>query len=1207
MRPRFERPFLILPLIVAARARPCAVAALIALAGCGGAPGRSDLETVPPAAPWGLDTGASFAARAWSDWLRGRGVALARTYLAPVPRIVTPGAPPPPSPPDAAGPRDGAPRPSDGPTLAEMGVLRLLMARLADEGLDPAARLRAATLAFTALPPGSPGAHLAWRWSEDAAREVPDGDRLRRVLLGPGTAVPEPTTDVRHTVRISFLPWLDVRRLVQRAPTLAADGTLSALGKTWALTEAKPRIDADSLAASVHPLPEGAAHLVVQDGGRLLAFRDGRLVLATPEDRPPPRRLRFTAPGTGPLVLIFSGAQVPTVERWPAPYVAPRPPAPHAVEALQSALLAVEDEDREGVERWLVGAPDTPVVQAMRAEAAATDPSVPAGRSRDVRHAAWEALLPAAPVRARFELARLARQGGDLEAAHRHLALLGPHAAPAVPRLQFQVHFGLGWYDEAAADLERAERTIADPCDLLDDRLALQGARGNTTGRLALVEPLARCGRVREAAELLVELDRPALALARLDALTGSAAADPKVDATRRRALVATGRLDEARALASKAAEGIPEQKPDVSSALAAIDLGPSDPATVTRALDALVRAHPMAREAREWMLVHPAASPFGEVMLDTETVLAAYARDAAADPERYAGPAVRVLDHDVTLYFDDGRRLRWVHEILAIRTREAAENFGEVHLPEGASAVAVFNRKADGRRLHAEDMPEKESLSVPDLAIGDAIVALYLEPGDNGYLYDSGFLTPRFTLGSHELPAYLQRHDVFGPDRTPPEAFSLAGASAPMPVSLTALDRAGLRLEARAVPILPPEDDAVPTGLYLPGARMGRAVSLAADLEYTRDRVLARRVRNPEFEAWALEAAGDGTPMERVARVARAVRRRVDGRTGLIADDAARMWASGHGHRALVLSVALEAVGVPHRLLLARPKVHVPAGPFEQVADFPYALVAVGEAFETIVDPGPDRAPVGFLPFGFLGGDALTVWPPDAPDAGGGPRPLPVTRPIDDRRAVSMRLRWHDDGALTGTVEDALHGQEAIVVGDYLARLDPAVRPKVAERLLVPVLGAGVVSGFVDPVAEGANPPAVEGPLVLRYDFAARAGETVALGLFPVSPGRAWAARAERRTPMSIELPTRQHVVVDVEGPPDLRCDAPPTLTLGRGAVRFTRTVTKMEEPGRFRIESRLELEGGVVSPADYAAFAEAARAIDPAETVTFQRTKKP
>ncbi|MCK6570618.1 hypothetical protein L6V77_05825 [Myxococcota bacterium] len=1178
-----------------------AALALLLTVGCGGPPGRPPGDGTVDGARWRLDRDASVATRAWWDWLDGRGDALARTFLSPVPKVI---ASEPPSPPAGTPSPDAAssPAPAPAPVASELAALRLLMAQLADERLDPSTRLRAATLAYVVLPPGSPGAHLAWRWAEDAAREVPEGVARRRALLGVGVSVPETTSDVRHTVRISFLPWLDARRLIQHPPSLAPDGTLSALGKSWALTESKPRIDPDSLAASVHPLPAGEAHLVVQNGGRLLAFRDGRLVLASPEDRPPPGRVRFSAPGTGPLVLVYSSASVPTVERWPAAFVPTRPPARSPTDALLAALLALADDDREGVEAWLAGAPDTPVVRGLRAEAAATDPSVPAGQSRDARHAAWEALLPAAPMRARFELARLARQGGDLDAAHRHLEHLAAHPGAAVPRLHFQVHFGLGWYDEAAVDLERAERAIADLCDLLDDRLALQGARGNTTGRFALVEPLARCGRVREAADLLVDLDRPTLALARLDALTGPAAAEPKVDATRRRALVALGRLDEARALALKSAAQAPatEARPDPEAALAAVDLGDSEPAALGRALDALVRAHPTAREAREWMLVHPQTSPFGEVMLDTEAVLAAYGVDAAADPERYAGPAVRVLDHDVTIYFADGRRLRWVHEILAIRTREAAENFGEVHLPEGASAVAVFNRKADGRRLHAEDMPEKESLSVPDLAIGDAIVALYLEPGDNGYLYDTGFLTPRFTLGSHELPAYLQRHDVFGPDGTTPEAHLTAGAPAPTPITLGALARGGLRLEARAVPILPPEDDAVPTGLYLPGARIGRSVTLAADLEYTRDRVLSRRTRNAEFEAWARETAGEGKPMERIARLARAVRARVDGRTGLIADDATRMWASGHGHRALVLSAALEAVGVPHRLLLARPKVHVPAGPFEQVADFPYALLAVGDAFETVIDPGPDRAPVGFVPFGFLGGDALTVWPPDAPDAGLRARPLPSTRSVEDRRAVHMRLRWREDGALSGSVEDALHGQESIVVGDYLARLDAAVRPKVAERLLVPVLGAGMVSGFVDPVASAETAP--EGPLVLRYDFTARGGDSLALGLFPVSPGRAWAARAERRTPMAIELPTRQHVVVDVEGPPDLRCSAPASVTLGHGSVRFRRTVTTLG-PGRFRLESHLELDGGVISPADYAAFADAARAIDPAETVLFER----
>lgn len=1166
-----------------------ALALALAVSACAGAPPRVE----PPAARWALEPGAGAAERAFWDWFHGHGDALATTWLAAKPRRVETG--PPPAPPSGAPGAASRPLPPDPAAAAErtldLARTRLLMARLADERLDAATRLRAAALAYGALPPGSAEAHLAWRWAESAARDVTDGEAKLDALLGPEVARPKAPVASRHTLRISFLPYLDLRRLLLSAPTHTGPDTLAALGKTWALSTTPPKPDPDGLVVSVHTLPPGPAHLEIRDPGRLLAFRDGRLVLATPPDRTPAGVLRFTAPGAGPLMLVWASGRVPSVTLWPAEDAAPHRPAT-PTEALVAALLALEDEDREGVARWLAEAPDTVIGRLLRAESLATDASLGAGSARDARHAAWHDALPAMPRRARFELARLARQGGDLEAAHGWLAPLIEAAdvhSTAVHREAFQVHFGLGWNDEAATDLDRAERSAARPCDLLDDRIALHGARGNTSGRLRMVEPLGSCGRGREAADLLLELDRPAEALARLDALPASAADDRKALQSRHHALVALGRLDEARALARHRAEA----DRDASAALSAADLGPA--AELKTALQALVVAFPTAREARELLLAEPSAHFFAPLLQDTDAVITAYEADASAHPEVYDGPAVRVLDHGATIYFPDGRRLRWVHEILAVRTREAAENFGEVDLPEGAEAVAVFNRKADGRRLYAEDMPEKDSLSVPDVAIGDYIVAAYLEPGDNGYLYDTGYLTPRIGLQNHALPAFRQRAEVFGPDDAAPELQRLAGAPEATPLRLETLGRNGLRVALERTPVVPPEDDAVPEPMYLPSVRFGRNVTLSEDLDYTRDRVLARRQRNAEFDAWAVSQAGEGAPDARAARLATAVRLRVDGQTGLISDDAPRMWASGHGHRALVLSVALEAAGIPHRLLLARPKVHVTSEPFTQIADFPYPLVALGPDFTTLIDPAPRGAPVGFFPFGFLGGDALVAWPPDAPTRA---LALPTTRAVNDARRVHLKLRWAADGTLTGEVEDTLSGQEAIVIGDYLARLDPEARPKVAERLLLPVLGAGTVTRFEDPVAG----ERADGPLVLRYAFTARTTDTLSLGLFPVSPARAWAARPSRRTPMLIELPTHQHVVVELEGPPNLKTDAAPRVNVADGPLAFDRRVEQVE-PGTYRIESRLDLEGGTIDPALYGRFAAAAQGIDSLETLGFHR----
>jgi len=477
-------------------------------------------------------------------------------------------------------------------------------------------------------------------------------------------------------------------------------------------------------------------------------------------------------------------------------------------------------------------------------------------------------------------------------------------------------------------------------------------------------------------------------------------------------------------------------------------------------------------------------------------------------------------------------------------------------------------------------------------LAAGDYVVAQYLEPGDNGYLYDSGFLTPRVFLQSSEMPVYQQRFEVFGWDGDSPVAQRLAGA--PEPDSVRLGERAGLRFDARVVPAAPAEGDGGPAALWLPSARIGRGVALAEDADYVRDRVIARRTRSASFDRWARGVAGTGSQRAQLTRLARAVRERIDGEVGLLGASAAQMWQTGEGHRALVLSAALEAIGVRHRLMLARPRVHTPAGPFTQVADFPWALIEAQTAEGAVwVDPGPERAPLDFVPAMFVGGDALTVWPPTP---GEGPRPLPTTRGVEDARTVKLALHWHADGRLTGRVDDTLFGQEAIVIGDYLARIAPEQRPKVVERLLVPVLGAAQVLTFEDPI--GRDDP--DGPLHLRATFESRVEGALSLGLFPVAPGKGYAALPTRRSPLDITLPTDQRVevVVTADGPIELE-GHDEARTLGE----HTQTVQIVRDGREWRVRAHVRIVGGLVTPEAYAAFAAFAREVDTHEKVVLRR----
>ncbi|MCA9543882.1 MAG: hypothetical protein KC613_05810, partial [Myxococcales bacterium] len=573
-----------------------------------------------------------------------------------------------------------------------------------------------------------------------------------------------------------------------------------------------------------------------------------------------------------------------------------------------------------------------------------------------------------------------------------------------------------------------------------------------------------------------------------------------------------------------------------------------------------------------------PALAEFAPLVLDTEAAIAAFKAQVPLP-----GPAVRVLDHSVLLYGADGKRLRWVHEVLAIRSRDAAETYGEIGLPQGTRIVALYTRKADGRIRHGEEVPEKDSITLPELEAGDFVVAQYLEPGDNGYLYDKGFLTPRVFFQGVDLPIHRQRFEVYGPDDTPPDIQVLAGAPEPTPVRLG--ERAGWRVEVRKVDQEVQEPDLPPAARWLPSARAGRKVSLADDLAYLRDRALARRRKTLAFEAWVREHAGDGEPAAQVKRLARAVREAVDDQQGVIEEDAARAVETGNGNRALVLSAALEVLGVPHRLWQGRPAVHEPPGPFTQVSHFPYPLIFWAGG---VLDPGPERAPLGFMPFTLVSGDGIQVWPIEGARAE--PQPLPAPRTVGDRRRVKVDAEWGADGVLRGEVEDRLEGQEAIVVGHHLSRLDPAQRPRLVERLLVAAVGAAKVTALEDPAAQDPD-----GPLLLRYRFEAQVGDRLGLALFPTAPARTHAPLPERELPLYISLPTDQRVVWRLASDRDFTCPPAAPVALAHGPHRFTRTVEC--DGDDLKVVSTVKVAGGELPVADYAAFAAWARQVDEAE----------
>ncbi|MFN3199753.1 MAG: tetratricopeptide repeat protein [Bradymonadia bacterium] len=1093
------------------------------------------------------------------------------------------------------------------------GPLQMLgRARLALDALDYPGALAASEAVLKgerSQGTGSAVHALAGLWARRALAQLPAGHEKKSV--GGITSVPI----TRDTLRISFLPFLDFRRLAKDGVLLDGD-TVQALGKRWALKKGQARPDRDGIVLSEIALEKGPAHLEISVDGPMMAWRDGALVASDPAGRFPAGVRRLTAPGNGPLIVAWAAPRVPEIWRWPHP--APLPTGSSWLDKAFAIQRALVDEDPAEVARLLEGAPDTPAFEGWRAEASEQDPSRSGRRRRDAARVHWQAARSLMGPRADLALARLDIEGGDQAAALRRVKSV-IKAAPEAHRprrLKFELLLALGDRAGARQALPKALGTAPDPCALVADRVTLAEQEGSPEARLPLVEQLTRCGKPMQAVKQLMALERHQEALARLVALAAEKPKDAGIRRARARCLVALGRLEEAARLykaGSSAGDALALADLEVPIELSggpypSAVFPPSDwPDTaLSNALKALIQAHPKARQAIEIVRARPDWSPFAEIALDTEAVIAAYEKSVPLP-----GPAVRLLDHSALLIFKDGKSLRWVHEVLAIRSREAAEYYGELGLPEGSELLSLYTRKADGQILYAEDTPEKDTTSLPDLDEGDYVVAVYLEPGDNGYIYNHGFLTPRMYFQGVDMPIFLQRFEVFPPTGGKFDVQRLGLDDDHLgpkgePARLGKIK--GLRFEALNTLRLPQEGNEVPAGLWLPSIRVGWNVKLSEDLDYLRDRLLARRRRTLAFDSWvkaALEAQEDDGFMPRFRALVRKVRADVAESTGMTDHDVDRMRITGRGNRAAVLSAALETLDVPHRVLLARPQIHVPSGPFRQVADFVYPLIEVlphassalsetGIKSPIWLDPAPDRAPVGFVPFIMLGGEALQAWPPAVSRA---PVSLPKTRTVADSRRLDVKMKWAADGSLTGEVVDVLEGQEAIVIGEYFNRLTPEERPRLVERLLVGAVGAATVTSLEDPLAGPSD-----GPLVLKYTFKAEAPGDLNLGLFPNTPARSYASLAERKIPMAVELPTDQRLKLT------LTSEVPMTAKARAGTWSESGHSYRVKVDAgdtRLIVESHMQIEGGQISPEGYPKFAEWTRKVEAAERVMVKRSQ--
>lgn len=417
--------------------------------------------------------------------------------------------------------------------------------------------------------------------------------------------------------------------------------------------------------------------------------------------------------------------------------------------------------------------------------------------------------------------------------------------------------------------------------------------------------------------------------------------------------------------------------------------------AAAEQALRRGLREVPESAELLRALLALGARDDLEAYRLDGRKVIAEFAARKGA----FGGePAVLVLDRTVVRVLKTGARLTLTHNIIRVLTKDGLAKFGEVNIPEGADVLTLRTVKADGSTREPEEIPDKDSVSAPDLEVGDYVEFEYVDREEPQAAFPGGFLAERFYFASADAPLDRSEYLLIVPKeielqidaRGPGKADG--GREVPEPEIRTQGDERLYFYVRQKVPRMIPEApmDAALLDDWMPSIRVGAGLSFPRYVNYLRERRYRSLRLSRELRALAAEVAGPppaaGTEEPAASLIARASRldawvRKNIRSGGSIDEQASSILARREGRRDVLLLALLRAAGIPAEAWLVRsqsgPQLD---GPLPDILAYNELIVAVapgrGDAGGPLLwlDPVYRHLPSGYVRPALRGGRALRL-----------------------------------------------------------------------------------------------------------------------------------------------------------------------------------------------------------------------------------------
>lgn len=611
-----------------------------------------------------------------------------------------------------------------------------------------------------------------------------------------------------------------------------------------------------------------------------------------------------------------------------------------------------------------------------------------------------------------------------------------------------------------------------------------------------------------------------------------------------------------------------------------------------------------------------------GLPLRDARAIIAESLRKGA--PAIEDGRDVLLDDRFVRVNADGSLRIR-VHRIVRVNDVAAVESVGELPIPDDAEILFVRTWKQDPRlrSIEPEDILEKATVSLPNLAPGDFAEWAYFYPLAASPRLTPGWRAPAYAFDSDDGPVGFARFTLATAPGARPPVFIVDPRLRPpeRPDATTWVFTAIDLPRVFGEPGDPlPEQRRMTLFVSSGIERLPFADALAAEIAFS---TRATPILTAMLASATAGLPDDARPEAILQALYDTVQRTIDEPDEASPFGAEASWVADRrrGSRALLLTALCRQAGLGCELVLARP---LWEGPEPQYADpdgltYPLVRWAPIEQPARWLDPVSRWMPYGLLPpalegvFGLSLGAAAnpaTVAPGwlKEPSLVATPRslaPNPETGPAADpehwgERRVAMTLALDPAGAtFLATGHERLDGVFGSSWRVALVRLSPEARERILGAIVQQALPQATVEAVTLEHLEDVHEPLV-------WSWRARAATTPAegpergaraipLALFPEGLTHDTVLLPTRTTPLLVNRAARMTLSVTFTVPPGwVFLRAPSDQDLRYDLGRFERR-SRYEDLGRkVVVDKRFLLRPGILEPARYPAWSDAAVAID-------------